>query len=227
VLNYAAALGLNADLQATAKAKALLGKTRHQPKHIPSLPWAETPAFYNSLAEPTPSNLALRIIILTGSRSLPVRKMRLDEVDGNVWTIPAENMKGRRGATSDFRVPLSPEALRVIELAKPFSRDGFLFASSRRGVMSDMTISRLMERRGMIARPHGFRSTMRTWLAETTDTPHEVAEAMLGHVTDSSVVRAYRRTDFLEQRRKLAESWSHFVTGCNENTTSRAEVRND
>jgi hypothetical protein len=27
------------------------------------------------------------------------------------------------------------------------------------------------------------------------------------------VVRAYRRTDFLEQRRKLAERWADHVTG--------------
>ena len=213
VLRHAAALGLDVDLQATAKAKALLGKTRHQPSHIPSLPWAETPAFYASLAEPSPSHLALRLVILTGSRSLPVRKMCLEEIDGDVWTIPAEKMKGRKGATSDFRVPLSEEALQVIELAKPFARDGFLFPNSRKGTMSDMTLSRLMERRGMEERPHGFRSTLRTWLAETTDAPHEVAEAMLGHAADSGVVRAYRRTDFLEQRRKLAERWADFVTG--------------
>jgi len=32
-------------------------------------------------------------------------------------------------------------------------------------------------------------------------------------VTDSGVVRAYRRTDFLEQRRLLAERWADYVTG--------------
>jgi integrase len=70
-----------------------------------------------------------------------------------------------------------------------------------------------MERRGLEARPHGFRTSLRTWLAEATDAPHEVAETMLGHVTDSSVVRAYRRTDFLEQRRALVERWADHVTG--------------
>ena len=39
----------------------------------------------------------------------------------------------------------------------------------------------MMERRGLEARPHGFRTSLRTWLAETTDAPHEVAEAMLSH----------------------------------------------
>ena len=55
----------------------------------------------------------------------------------------------------------------------------------------------------MEARPHGFRSSLRTWLAEVTDAPHEVAEAVLAHVSDSKVVRTYRQTDYLEQRREL------------------------
>jgi integrase len=80
-------------------------------------------------------------------------------------------------------------------------------------VISDMTLSRLMERRGLEARPHGFRSSLRTWIAETTDAPHEVAEAMLSHVTDSAVVRTYRRTDFLKQRLALTERWADHVTG--------------
>ena len=211
VLQHAAALGLEVDLQATVKAKALLGKTRHKPKHIPSLPWREVPAFYASLAEPSPAHLALRLLILTGSRSSPIRSMRLEEIEGDVWTVPGEKMKGRLGKTADFRVPLSSEALRVIELAKPFSRDGFLFPGVRKGVMSDMTLSRLMERRGLEARPHGFRSTLRTWLAEATDAPHEVAEACIAHVTHSTVVRTYRQTDWLELRRSLMERWADFV----------------
>jgi integrase len=74
-------------------------------------------------------------------------------------------------------------------------------------------MARLMERRGMEARPHGFRSSLRTWLAETTDAPHEVAEAMLAHMTDNKVVRTYRQTDYLDRRRILLERWSDYVTG--------------
>ena len=155
----------------------------------------------------------MRLLILTGVRSTPLRTIRLDQVKGDVWTVPGESMKGRKGATEDFRVPLSREALRIIELAKPHARNGFLFPNNQRGAISDMTLSRHMERRGLEARPHGFRTSLRTWLAEATDAPHEVAETVLGHVTDSGVVRAYRRTDFLEQRRKLAERWADHVTG--------------
>ena len=122
-------------------------------------------------------------------------------------------MKGRKGATEDYRVPLSREALRIIDLALPHARNGFLFANKNRGVISDMSLSQHMERRGLEARPHGFRTSLRTWLAEATDAPHEVAEAMLAHASDSGVVRAYRRTDWIEQRRALAERWADHVTG--------------
>ncbi|WP_272007839.1 tyrosine-type recombinase/integrase [Roseovarius sp. ZX-A-9] len=213
VLKHAAALGLNVDLQATEKAKALLGKSRHVPKNIPAMDWREVPDFYASLNDPTLTHLALRLLILTGVRSGPLRHLRLEQIDGDIWTIPAEAMKGRKGATAAFRVPLSREARAVVEGAKPFARNGYLFPNTRGGVISDMTLSRHMARQGMEARPHGFRTSLRTWLAEATDAPHEVAEAMLAHVTDGSVVRAYRRTDYLEPRAKLAERWADLVTG--------------
>ena len=213
VIKHAAALGLDVDLQATEKAKALLGKSRHVAKNIPAMAWADVPEFYASLEEATLTHLALRLLILTGVRSSPLRNIRLDQIEGDIWTVPAEGIKGRKGATEAFRVPLSTEAQRVIELARPHARNGFLFPNTRGGVISDMTLSRHMERRGLEARPHGFRTSLRTWLAEATDAPHEVAEAVLAHVTDSGVVRAYRRTDYLEQRAKLGERWADHVTG--------------
>lgn len=213
VLDHAAALGLDADLQAVAKAKQLLGRQRHQVTSIPSMPWEDVPAFYASLEEPTITHLALRLLILTGLRSRPVRFARLEEIDGDIWIVPAENMKARVGAAEDFRVPLSEEAQRVIDLARPYERDGYLFPSVRKGVISDATMARLMERRGLEARPHGFRSSLRTWLAEETDAPHEVAEMVLAHVSDSKVVRTYRKTDFLDQRRPLMERWAQLCMG--------------
>mgnify|MGYP003641163333 CR=1 FL=1 len=213
VMKHAAALGLDVDLQATEKAKALLGKSRHVAKNIPAMAWADVPEFYASLEEPTLTHLALRLLILTGVRSSPLRNIRLEQIEGDIWTVPAEGMKGRKGATEAFRVPLSTEAQRVIDLARPHARNGFLFPNTRGGVISDMTLSRHMERRGLEARPHGFRTSLRTWLAEATDAPHEVAEAMLAHATDGGVVRAYRRTDWIEQRAALVGRWADHVTG--------------
>lgn len=211
VMRHAAALGIDVDLQVTEKARALLGKSRHKAENIPAMPWKEVPAFYATLRDGTPTQLALRLLILTGARSGPLRHIHEDQIDGDVWTIPAEAMKGRKGATTEFRVPLSEEALAVIDQARRHSRDGFLFPNVRRGVISDMTMSNYMKRAGLIYRPHGFRSSLRDWIEEATDTRHEVAEAVLGHVVGGAVERAYRRTDYLEQRRKLMEFWAVFV----------------
>ncbi|TCB05133.1 site-specific integrase [Rhizobium leguminosarum bv. viciae] len=213
-MRHAAALGHEVDLQAAEKARALLGQQRHQAENIPALPWLEVPAFYASLSDGTITHLALRLLILTGVRSAPLRFLRPDEqIQGDVWTIPGERQKGRKGKTPDFRIPLVPEALAIIEQAKPLARDGYLFPSVKKGVISDATMSRLMERREMAARPHGFRSSLRDWIAETTDTPFDVAEMMLAHKVGGKVERAYKRTDFLEQRRKLLERWANHVTG--------------
>ncbi|MET3354670.1 UNVERIFIED_ORG: integrase [Xanthobacter viscosus] len=214
-LKHAAALGLDVDLQATEKARALLGQQRHKPENIPAMPWGEVPGFYASLNEGTVTHLALRLLILTGVRSGPLRFIREDQIAGDVWTIPGEAMKGRKDRTPDFRVPLTGAALAIIEQARPLARGGYLLPSQRKGVISDMTMGRFMERAGLEARPHGFRSSLRDWIAEATETPHDVAETVLGHTVGGAVERAYRRTDFLDQRRALMERWAQHVTKSN------------
>ncbi len=213
VMRHAAALGLDVDLQATTKARALLGRQRHEAANIPALTWQDVPAFYASLSDGTVTHLALRLLILTGVRSGPLRHLRGEHLAGDVWTIPRELMKGRLGHVEDFAVPLVPEALAVIAEASRHARRGFLFPSTRKGVISDATMSALMRRRGLDARPHGFRSALRTYLDEATDCPRDLAEMVLGHVVGNAVERAYRRTDLIEKRRVYMERWAKFVAG--------------
>jgi integrase len=217
VLRHAAALGLDVDIQAVEKAKALLGKQRHTVTNVPSVAWQDVPAFYQSLGGSI-TELALRLLILTGARSGPLRNVHVDQIEGEVWTIPAEGMKGRKGTTKDFRIPLSSEAQRVIAEARKFARDGFLFPSAKRGVISDMTMTAFMDRRGMKERPHGFRTSLRVWLAEATSAPHDVAEMCISHVVGSKTVQAYKRTDYLEQRTVLMERWGTRLT-CREGSS--------
>ncbi|MEY8118518.1 tyrosine-type recombinase/integrase [Falsihalocynthiibacter sp. BN13B15] len=211
-MKHAAALGYDVDIQATEKARALLGTQRHEIKHIPAVHWQDVPAFYSSLEENTTTHLALRLLILTAVRSKSIRFMHVDQIEGDVWTIEGEALKGRKGKTTDFRVPLSLPALAIIEQARAGARDGFLFPSARKGVISDATMSRLMERRSMVERPHGFRSSFRDWVAEKTNTPHDVAETALGHIVGGAVERAYKRTDHFEQRQVLMQRWADYVT---------------
>jgi integrase len=233
VVRHAAALGLDVDTQVVAKAKALIGSGDSKVGKIPAMAWQDVPKFYASLKDGSVTHLALRLLILTGVRSAPLRFIRGDQIthekiDGNefdIWTVPAEAMKGRKGQTEAFRVPLSAEAMKVIEQARRLARDGYLFPSIREGVVSDMTLGMFMRRAKLEARPHGFRSSLRVWLAECTDAPHEVAETVLQHAVGNKVTRAYQRSDHLIQRAALMERWAEYVASKSGKIIHLAEAR--
>jgi integrase len=207
-LQHAAALGLDVDLQATMKARALLGKQRHTVEHIPSLPYAEAPAFYRSTAElPGVSALALRFLILTLARTSEVRFAMFSEIEGAVWTLPKERTKTGR----EHRVPLCKEALAIVAECWRQSPNEYLFPAYKGQPISDAAMSKLMKDRGYTARPHGFRATFRTWVEEKTTTPFEVKESVLGHAVDAGVVGAYQRSDRLKKRQALLQKWAAFL----------------
>jgi integrase len=59
--------------------------------------------------------------------------------------------------------------------------------------------------------PHGFRSTFRTWAAETTSHPREICEKALAHRIGSKTEAAYNRGSLLEKRRALMSDWETFL----------------
>lgn len=208
-LKHAAALGLNVDLQAVMKAQALLGKRRHETKHIPSLPYQEAPKFYRWLTEQDfISAIALRFLILTVARTSEVRFATNDEITDDLWSLDPSRTK----TATAHRIPLSGEAQAVLKLRPKVKRCELLFPTRRGKPMSDATMSRLMEREGFDARPHGFRATFRTWVEDCTDASFEVKETALGHQVGSEVERAYQRSDLLDKRRGLLEQWAGFLT---------------
>lgn len=207
-LKHAAAFGLNVDLQATMKAKALLGKQRHEVTHIPAMPYLEAPKFYEWLCTLNhTAALALRFLMLTLGRTSEVRLAMFGEVEGEIWTLTPDRTKTGR----EHRVPLTPEALKIIGIARERSPNEYMFPALKAQPISDMAMSSFMKREGYEARPHGFRATFRTWVEEQTDTPFEVKEAALGHMVDAGVVGAYQRSDRLEKRRKLMEQWEGWL----------------
>ena len=213
-LRHAVAMGLDVDVSAVEKAKVLLGRQNHKLENIPAMPWGDVPEFFASLTELTPGHLALKFLILNpGPRSKPVRFLNEAQLDGDVWTVPSDLMKGLKGRGGDWRTPLALQSLEIIRSARLFARQDNLFPNvSGRGVISDATMSRLMERRGLVYRPHGFRASFRTWAAETGQ-PRDISELCLAHKIHGDVEAAYLRTDFLEERRKTLNAWADHVTG--------------
>ena len=210
VFRHAAAMGLPVDLNAVDLARELLGEQNHRVQHVEAMPWQEVPSFYQSLGFDDRIHLVLKLTILTGVRPRVARECRLDHIDGSVWTIPGEGMKGRKNKTPDFRVPLTREALRVIEAASVFERDGHIFASQRgKNVITDAGVSKYVrEVRELPFKVHGFRSSLRTWADAETDAAFEVKEMLLAHKERDKTARAYIRTDYLDERRALLEQWA-------------------
>ncbi len=222
-LKHAVALGIDVDIQATAKAKALLGKQRHQVQHIPSLPYQEMPEFYRWLStKDTTAALALRFLVLTVARTSEVRLATFDEFGGDVWVLAPERTKTGR----EHRIPLTNEAQLIIKQARQRSPNQYVFPTLRDKPMSDAAMAAFLKREAIMARPHGFRASFRTWVEEQTDTPFEVKESALGHVTDSKVVQAYQRSDRLEKRRGLMEGWEGFLVGSNRYAEQLLTVHN-
>ena len=125
-----------------------------------------------------------------------------------VWTVPASRMKAGR----EHRVPLCARALAILDEAR-ILRDatGLLFPGTRRGPLSDMTLSKLLRDLGIEAVPHGFRSSFRDWAGECTNFPREVCETALAHVNPNKVEAAYARSDLFEKRRELMTAWARFL----------------
>lgn len=188
--------------------------------HHRALPWKAVPGFMADLRRMDGMGAkALEFGILTGSRSGEVRGATWSEIDvaERLWSVPGSRMKTGRPHT----VPLSDDAIALLQSLPRFAGSEFVFPAIRGGKLSDMTLSAVCRRMGADAVPHGFRSSFRDWCAESTSYPHEVAEMALAHAVGSAVERAYRRGDLLEKRRRLMDDWARF---CRDGTPAAGVV---
>jgi len=160
--------------------------------------------------------MALRFAILTATRTSETLNATWGEIDlsgpdAPVWTIPAARMK----AGKEHRVPLSDGAVAILRTAKMLRTtekpDEPVFPGQKPGKgLSNMAMLMLLRRMGREdLTTHGFRSTFRDWIAESTAYPRELAESALAH-TVGGVEGAYQRGPMLERRRKLMADWAGF-----------------
>jgi len=211
VLDWAVGQGYRA---ASLNVASLSKSLPRQPKtdnHFEAMPWAQVPGFIRGMhASPKGSEtvkLALEFLILTAARPGEVRGALWSEIDGAVWRIPAERMKGNR----PHNVPLTPRAVAILErMAELRPGDAKLIwpGQTLKKPISDMTLKAAMKRMGLTADPHGFRSSFRDWVSEATSHPESLAEAALSHAKGDKTEAAYARSDMLDKRRALMEDWA-------------------
>jgi integrase len=186
--------------------------------HMDSIPYSEIYEFLQALNKHKAiSARALEFLILTAVRSDSVRSATWSQIDkkAKVWTIPKSFTKTKR---RDHAVPLSNEAMALLESIKEFEETDLVFPSPTLKKMSDSTISKLMREMRSAKEfkgdgvPHGFRSTFSTWRLEQTTYSQELGEYALMHEVGDSVYKAYQRSDGLEKRRAIMQDWATFIS---------------
>jgi integrase len=214
VFRHAELSGLPVDARTIDAARHMLGARHHESAPITATRWQDIPALYARLSgQDTLAHLCLRLIILSAVRGDAARGARFEEFGGDVWTIPAERIKGRVGKVRAFRVPLSAAALAVVEVCRPLAAGGLLFPGVRGAAITSTALQKALNTLGEAGRPHGFRTSFRTWVQDTEAAGFDVAETALGHTLGGTVERSYARSDLLEPRRVLMRRWADFVTG--------------
>ncbi len=185
-------------------------------QNMPTLRPEELPKLMRSL---TMSNLSVptRCLIewqlLTLVRPSEASSARWVEIDLNtkLWTIPAERMKAKR----EHIVPLSPQALEILEMMKPISMHREHVFPSRndpKQPMNSQTANAALKRIGYGGKlvAHGLRSIASTALNEQGFNA-DVIEAALAHSDKNEVRRAYNRSTYLESRKILMDWWGQKV----------------
>lgn len=193
--------------------------------HRASLPREELPGFLRTLDTYQTTGrlltqLAIKLLVLTFVRPGELRGARWEEfdIDQRLWRIPGQRMK----MGTDHVVPLSDQALAIIEELKPITGQyDLLFPSERRRSepMSDNTMRRAIFKLGYDGNtpskskcvPHGFRATASSILNETGFNPDAI-ERQLAHLERNGVRAAYtHHARYLEERKKMMQWWADYL----------------
>jgi len=121
---------------------------------------------------------------------------------------------------TDFHhiVPLSTQAIAILESIQPLTGGvQYVFPSSRGDgrPMSDNTIRTALKSLGYesdVMTAHGFRTTASTLLNEQGWSPDAI-ERQLAHAPRDQVRAAYNRAQYLDERRKMMQSWADYLDG--------------
>ena len=159
---------------------------------------------------------ALRLLPLLFVRPGELRTMRWEQIDTEAkeWRYTASKTK------TEHLVPLSKQALAILEDLRPLTGHlpgGWVFPGGRstKKPMSDMAINAAYRRLGIDTQNeltgHGWRACARTLLHENLHYLPEVIEHQLAHAVPDSLGRAYNRTRFIRERRKMMQEWADYL----------------
>jgi integrase len=196
---------------ATIRRKLREAKSRRVRGQFRALAYVAAPAFVTRLrAVEGVAARALEFTILTASWTSEALGATWAEIDGTLWTVPAERMKAREAHT----VHLCERALSILDEMRALGQR-YMFPARTLGgrPLSSMAMLMCLRRLGLSSETtvHGFRASFSTWANETGAARPDVIEACLAH-RESNLVRAsYNRAQFAGERRKLLDAWAAYL----------------
>jgi integrase len=116
-------------------------------------------------------------------------------------------------------VPLSRQAVDILRELEPLTGSGrYVFPSARTSTepMSENALVAALRRMGFTKDEmslHGFRAVARTILDEVLNVRPDFIEHQLAHAVRDPNGRAYNRTAFLAERRRMMQSWADYLDG--------------
>lgn len=189
---------------------------RPKKQNMPTLRPEELPQLMRSLVMSNlsvPTRCLIEWQLLTLVRPSEASGARWAEIDldEKLWIIPAERMKAKR----EHIVPLSSQALDILEVLKPISAHREHIFPSRndpKRPMNSQTANAALKRIGYGGKlvAHGLRSIASTAMNEAGMNA-DVIESALAHTDKNEVRRAYNRSTYLTQRIALMEWWGRTV----------------
>lgn len=158
--------------------------------------------------------IAGEILLRTFVRAKELRFAEWREFEGGLWVIPPERMKVKGRGRKAHIVPLSRQALALVEeLRRINGHRGMPFQIGKTSPISDNTINHAIERFGYIGERvtgHDFRSTAATWLYEN-GYPGDLIEMQLAHLDRNVTRRSYNHAERLDERRAMVQAYSDYL----------------
>ena len=185
-------------------------------KHNPTLKPDQLPMLMAKLNYAS-INLTTRVMIEwqlhTMVRPMESAGTRWEEInfDDNTWTIPPERMKKKR----EHNVPLSPQALALLEVMRPISgHREYVFTSQRDPLRhanqgSPNVALKRMGFKDMLT-AHGMRALASTTLNEEAF-DYDIIEMALAHIDPNETRRSYNHAKYLPRRRIMMDWWSNRI----------------
>ncbi|MGF6147146.1 Prophage CP4-57 integrase [Kingella potus] len=152
----------------------------------------------------------LQLSPLVFARPSELRLMKWAELDlpAAIWEKSGQDMKNGL----DFVVPLSRQAVSLIEALRPFTgHHDFVFARNGRA-LSEGAIRKALERMGYKGRQtaHGFRHIASTRLNEMGFN-RDWIERQLAHKDPNQTRAAYNKAQYLPQRAQMVQAWADYL----------------